>query len=69
MTQLSGGTVQRETMAIYRGRPLIVTLHPKYIEIREKGLRDGAVAVQYGDLFEFGMKVRALEQRQNGGGK
>ena len=66
MTRLSGGAVTRETMTVYRGRPLIVTLHPRHIEVREKGARDGAVALDYGDLFELAMKVRANEQRKNG---
>lgn len=31
--------LSRETACLDRGRPLIVTLHPRHLEIRLKGLR------------------------------
>jgi hypothetical protein len=32
--------VRRETPVLDRGRPLIVTLHPRYLEVRRKGTRE-----------------------------
>ena len=32
--------VTRETPVLDRGRPLIVTLHPRYLEVRRKGTRE-----------------------------
>lgn len=38
MTQLTK-PVTRETLSRDRGKPLIVTLHPTYLELRAKGTR------------------------------
>jgi hypothetical protein len=49
--------VTRETFIQYRGRPLVVRLTPRTIEIREKGRRD-TLGVDYAVLYEFALKLR-----------
>lgn len=49
--------VTRETFSLYRGRPLVVRLKPRTLEIREKGRRD-TLSVDYGVLYEFALKLR-----------
>jgi len=57
-------TVSRaETSAVYRGKPLIVTLEPYELLIRQKGRRT-AFAVPYLAVIEAGMKLAALEARR-----
>ena len=58
MTKL-GKSVTRETVACHRGDPLVVTLHPKYLEIRVKGARASAVSVPYDAVFDLGRKMAA----------
>lgn len=55
-TKPSGVAV--ETSLEYRGRPLIVELHPKYMTVRAKGLHEAFVA-PYDAIYEMAMKVRA----------
>lgn len=60
-------TGKRETSILYRGRHLIVELHPGFFSIGPKG--KGAqhrVAVEYGAIYEMGMKLRAREAAENG---
>lgn len=54
--------VSRETAAEYRGKPLIVDLHPGYITIRRKREQDSFM-VAYHDLYEYAQKVAALEKK------
>lgn len=54
--------VRRETAQVYRGRPLVVTVHAGYLEIREKGRRD-ALTVDYATVYEFAMKLRWKRQQ------
>ena len=49
--------VTRETARIYHRRPLVVTLHPTCLSIREKGRRD-VVDVDFAVLYEFALKLR-----------
>jgi hypothetical protein len=49
--------VTRETFSEYRGRPLVVRLTPRTLEIREKGRRD-VLAIDYGVIYEFALKLR-----------
>lgn len=49
--------VTRETVSPYRGRPLVVRLKPRVLEIKEKGRRD-VLTVDYGVLYEFALKLR-----------
>jgi hypothetical protein len=46
----------RETAAQYRGRPLILELHPAYLLLREKGRRT-AVSVDYRAVLDLGYKM------------
>ena len=63
-------TVKRETSTIYRARPLMVTLTPRLIQIREKGRRD-AVEVDYAAVYEMAMrmKFRREQAEKNSRGK
>lgn len=47
-----GSPVVRETAIFERTNALIVTLHPRYIEIRLKGQRD-SVSVDYTEVLEL----------------
>lgn len=47
----------RETAVVYRRRPLVATLTPRTLELREKGRRD-VLAVDYAVLYEFALKMR-----------
>ena len=49
--------VTRETAAMYRRRPLVVTIKPRHLELREKGRRD-TLAVDYATIYEVAMKLR-----------
>jgi hypothetical protein len=48
--------VTRETAAVYRGRPLIVELHPGFLVLRQKGLAE-RVTVDYIAALELGYKM------------
>lgn len=56
-----GAPIVRETAASYRRRPLVVELHPAYLVIRQKGLRNlGAIAnVDYVAVYHLGLKLRS----------
>jgi hypothetical protein len=54
--------VRRETAVIYRGRPLCVTAHPRYLEIREKGRRD-ILSVDYATIYEVALRLRWRKQQ------
>lgn len=57
MTKLEAGkTVKRETAAVYRGRPLLVELHPGHVTLREKGRRS-KVDIDYRTILETGYKM------------
>lgn len=49
--------VRRETQDVYRGRPLMITVLPRYLEIREKGRRD-ILSLDYATIYEFALKTR-----------
>lgn len=55
MTNLTK-TVRQETATLYRGRPLIIELHPGYLTLREKGKRH-AVTVEYRAALDLGYKI------------
>jgi hypothetical protein len=64
MTKLQPGKpLIRETAAMDRRDPIVVELHPKYIELRLKGKRSG-VTVDYEAVLDLG---RRLAFRRNGG--
>ena len=50
--------VTRETPVYYRGRALVVSLHPSYLRIREKGRRM-AIDVDYRSILDLGFKQLA----------
>ena len=50
--------VRRESATYYRGRPLIVEIHPSYVVLREKGRRQG-VTVDYRAVLDLGYKLMA----------
>jgi hypothetical protein len=53
MTKLTGDKpITRETAVQERGRALVVTLHPRTIVVRLKGLRD-AYTLDYETLLAF----------------
>lgn len=54
--------VMRETATLYRRRPLVIALRPRYLEIREKGRRD-TLPVEYGALYDFAQKLRFRQQQ------
>lgn len=54
--------VHRETGYDYKGKPLVVSLHAKYLEIRQKGCHD-VVCLDYGAVYEAAMKRRWLDSR------
>jgi hypothetical protein len=61
MTALSASRpLRRETATVYRGRPLIVELHPGYLVLREKCTRK-AVTVDYRTALELGYKLLARQ--------
>ena len=46
----------RETAAAHRGDPIVIVLHPKYLQVRLKGKRDG-MNVDYETLLDFARKL------------
>ena len=58
MTKLTAGkSVIRETASQERGDPLIVELHPRYLQIRVKGKRGEALNIEYDVLLAFARKL------------
>lgn len=51
--------ITRETTVEERGRPLMVTLHPRYLEIRRKGTQE-TYNVAYDAIFSMGAKAAAM---------
>lgn len=59
MTKLTPDkTIKRETASFDRTDPLVIELHPKYLEIRPKGTRSG-VTVDYGAIYDLGRRLQA----------
>jgi len=48
--------LKRETASTYRGRPLVIELHPGYLTLRQKGKRS-QVKVDYAACLELGYKI------------
>ncbi len=56
-TQLhTGKPVKRETAVVYRGRPIIIEIHPGFLKLREKGRRS-AVALDYRTMLDVAYKI------------
>lgn len=61
MTKLSGtASVSRETLAVWRGRELMVTVTAHDVQVREKGRRKG-YSVPIIAVFELGAKLAARQ--------
>jgi len=56
MTQLTK-PVRRETATFYRGRALMLAIHGRHLELREKGRRD-TLSVDYATIYDFCWKLR-----------
>jgi len=60
MTRLEAGkSVKRETAATYRGRAVIIELHPRHAILRLKGSRE-RVEIDYLTVLETAWKRRYL---------
>lgn len=55
-------TIQRETAVLYRRRPLMIELNPRYLAIREKGRRD-RVLIDYDAIYEMALKRRWQQEQ------
>lgn len=63
MTRIrSGESVTRETAVVYRRRPLVVTLHPGFLTIRQKLSRE-SFDLPYDAVYEAAMKLRHIQER------
>jgi len=63
MTRLQDGkSVTRETRAMEHGKPLVVRLHARYIEIWRKGVRE-KYSIDYESVLALACK-RAWERRR-----
>ena len=56
-------TLRRQTGSTYRGRPLVVELHPGYLTLREKGKRS-TVDVPYDAIHALGWRLAARAQAE-----
>lgn len=56
----TGTNEEWETATEYRGRPIIVELHPRYLTLRLKGKRD-EVTIDYATVLEVAYKIRMKE--------
>lgn len=61
MTEIKS-PLKRETSLYYRGRALVLTLHPGFVSIKQKGLRK-SFTVCYDAIYELGAKMEALALR------
>lgn len=62
MTRITS-PVTRESAAFDRGRPLIVTLHPRHLEVRAKGTRR-RYSISYEACLWLAVKRELDEQRR-----
>ena len=60
--------ITRETACTYRGVPLVVTIHPQFMEIRMKRYKESFV-LRYNAAFETAMKIEARDRMALTGGK
>jgi hypothetical protein len=69
MTRInSASPVRRETDAMYRGRTLVVELHPAFVSLKEKGKRT-RVTVSYPAIYELAWKLLARAEAAEKKGK
>lgn len=62
MTELKETPLRRKTAALYRGRALVVRLHPRYLEIGEE--RHQLFAVPYDALYETALRLQARRNEE-----
>jgi hypothetical protein len=62
MTRL-GKPVTRESASTDRGRPLIVTLHPRHLEVRPKGTRQ-RYCISYEGALWMAVREKVEEERR-----
>jgi hypothetical protein len=55
--------VTRETAVLYHRRPLVVTIEPRCVTIREKGRRD-RVSLSFDVIYEFALRRRFMEREK-----
>ena len=55
--------VTRESASMDRGRPLVVTLHPRHLEVRPKGTRR-SYTITYDACMWLAVKREADEKRR-----
>ncbi len=64
MTELAhDSALSRETAVNYKGRPIIVELHPGYMVVRLKGKRSEKYMLSYNAAFEAAARAEYLRQR------
>lgn len=73
MTRISPSSpVRRETAAEYRGRTLVIELHPGYLTVGEKRKKT-RVSVDYRTVYELGWKLvaraEAAQRKEKKGGR
>ena len=61
----SRASVVRETVAMYKGRPLIVELWRHGIRFRRKGTQQRSPLLPYEAAFEAAFKILAIEERKD----
>lgn len=54
--------VRRETFSCFRGRPLVIEIHPTFVTIREKGRRSH-YSVTFDQIFNIGARNAAAARR------
>ena len=59
--KVSERLITRETACTYKGIPLVVTIHPQFLEIRMKRYKESFV-LRYDAAFETAMKIEARER-------
>ena len=55
--------VTRETAVLYRRRPLIITVTPRTLVLREKGRRD-RLEISFDVIYELALKRRFERERR-----
>jgi hypothetical protein len=52
-------TVTYQTEALYKGRPIVVELHPRHMTVRQKGKHD-SISIGYQAIYETAWKIQWL---------
>jgi hypothetical protein len=65
---ISERIITRETACTYRGIPIVVEIHPLFVELRLKRHKESFV-LRYDAALETAMKIEARERRELAGAK